>query len=92
MNRRGFISLLAGAAGAPLVPWRGLVEPLIVLPARERSMYGRAPWWMDQNIIRALDMDRVRAAYLDAIGRQMGREIDLVVWGNISVERRFLGD
>lgn len=32
MNRRGFISLMAGAAGAPLVPWRGLIEPLIVLP------------------------------------------------------------
>jgi hypothetical protein len=31
MNRRGFISLLAGAAGAPLVPWRGLVERVIVL-------------------------------------------------------------
>ena len=31
MNRRGFISMLAGAAGAPLVPWRGLIEPLIVL-------------------------------------------------------------
>lgn len=36
MNRRGFISLLAGAAGAPLVPWRGLIEPLIVLPPRSR--------------------------------------------------------
>jgi hypothetical protein len=34
VNRRGFISLLAGAAGAPLVPWRGLIEPLIVLPGR----------------------------------------------------------
>lgn len=32
MNRRGFISMLAGVAGAPLVPWRGLAEPLIVLP------------------------------------------------------------
>lgn len=34
MNRRSFISLLAGAAGAPLVPWRGLVEPVISLPPR----------------------------------------------------------
>lgn len=32
MNRRGFISMLAGAAGAPLVPWRGLIESVIVLP------------------------------------------------------------
>jgi hypothetical protein len=32
MNRRGFMSMLCGAAGAPFVPWRGLVEPLIVLP------------------------------------------------------------
>lgn len=32
MNRRGFISMLAGAAGAPLVPWRGLDEPSIFLP------------------------------------------------------------
>lgn len=33
MNRRGFLSLLMGAAGAPLVPWRQLIEPLIILPA-----------------------------------------------------------
>lgn len=32
MNRRGFISLLAGTAGSALVPWRGLTGPLIVLP------------------------------------------------------------
>lgn len=32
MNRRGFISMLAGAAGAPLVPWRGLEKALIFLP------------------------------------------------------------
>lgn len=32
MNRRGFVSMLLGAAGAPLVPWRGLVEPRIFLP------------------------------------------------------------
>ena len=36
MNRRGFISLLVGAAGAPLVPWRGLVEPTIFLPPKSR--------------------------------------------------------
>lgn len=35
MNRRNFISLLAGAAGAPLVPWRGLSEPRIFLPPRQ---------------------------------------------------------
>lgn len=35
MNRRGFISMIAGAAGAPLVPWRGIVEPRIFLPERE---------------------------------------------------------
>lgn len=37
MNRRGFISLLAGGAGAALVPWRGLIEPTIVLPPRLRG-------------------------------------------------------
>lgn len=34
MNRRGFISLMAGGAGAVLVPWRGRIEPVIVLPPR----------------------------------------------------------
>lgn len=34
MNRRGFISLLAGAAGASLVPWRLHTERLISLPPR----------------------------------------------------------
>ncbi len=33
MNRRGFISLLAGTAGAGLIPWR-IPRPVIVLPAR----------------------------------------------------------
>jgi hypothetical protein len=33
MNRRGFISLLAGAAGAPIIPWRGLEKALIFLPS-----------------------------------------------------------
>lgn len=36
MNRRGFISLLVGSAGAPLVPWRGLIEPQIFLPPKPR--------------------------------------------------------
>lgn len=34
MNRRGFISMLGGIAGAPLVPWRGIIEPRIMLPSR----------------------------------------------------------
>jgi hypothetical protein len=34
MNRRGFISSLVGAAGMPLVPWRGLIESRIFLPSR----------------------------------------------------------
>lgn len=33
VNRRGFISLLAGVAGAPLVPWRMNVVPRIFLPS-----------------------------------------------------------
>lgn len=37
MNRRGFISLLAGAAGAPFVPWRALIEPRIILPTWPRD-------------------------------------------------------
>jgi hypothetical protein len=36
LNRRGFISLMAGTAAAPLVPWRGLIEPLISLPPRPK--------------------------------------------------------
>lgn len=32
MKRRAFVSMLLGAAGAPLVPWRGIVEPRIFLP------------------------------------------------------------
>ena len=27
--------MLAGAAGVPFVPWRGIVEPLIFLPAHD---------------------------------------------------------
>ena len=42
MNRRSFMSLLAGAAGAPLVPWRGLIAPLIVLPPRPHIC--DSPW------------------------------------------------
>lgn len=42
MNRRNFISLLAGAAGAPLVAWRGLIEPMVVLPARPHVC--DSPW------------------------------------------------
>lgn len=34
MNRRGFISLLAGAGGATLVPWRFDIARTIILPAR----------------------------------------------------------
>jgi hypothetical protein len=37
LNRRGFISPLAGAAGAPLVPWRGLIDPVIVPPTRKAA-------------------------------------------------------
>ena len=37
MNRRSFISLLAGGAGTTLVPWRGLVEPRIFLPPTDIS-------------------------------------------------------
>jgi hypothetical protein len=40
MNRRGFISLLGGAAGAVLVPWRGTVEPVIFLPPRAKIPMG----------------------------------------------------
>lgn len=47
MNRRGFLSLMAGAAGAALVPWRGLSEPRIFLPTRKAdlSRYLSGPYW-----------------------------------------------
>jgi hypothetical protein len=51
MNRRGFISLLAGGAGAVLVPWRGLVKPVISLPPpaeQDLSQYltSRYSWFL----------------------------------------------
>lgn len=46
MNRRGFISMLAGAAGAPLVPWRQVIEPLIVLPAKCAPLYQYQWSWL----------------------------------------------
>lgn len=46
MNRRSFFSLLAGAAGAPLVPWRGLIDPIIVLAGRQSAdAYYYASYW-----------------------------------------------
>ena len=55
MNRRGFISLLAGAAGAPLVPWRGIVEPVIFLPGRAASgpYQYRWNWLSGEDVILA---------------------------------------
>ena len=47
VNRRGFISVLVGAAGAPLVPWRGLVEPTIFLPPKETRNLGYARYLTD---------------------------------------------
>ena len=44
VNRRAFLSMMLGAPGAPLVPWRGLVEPLIVLPALEKPHVCDSPW------------------------------------------------
>lgn len=32
MTRRGFISMLAGASGAPFIPWREITKPIIVVP------------------------------------------------------------
>jgi hypothetical protein len=37
MNRRGFISTLAGAAGASLVSWR-LPDPVIILAPIDKSL------------------------------------------------------
>lgn len=54
MNRRGFISLLGGAAGAALIPWRMDKNPFISLP-------GITPNWYTLN---AMDMGRV--LYLDS--------------------------
>lgn len=45
MNRRNFVSTLLGAAGAPLVPWRGLINPLIVLPTWERPHVCNETFW-----------------------------------------------
>lgn len=51
MNRRGFISLLAGSAGAVLVPWRGLREPLISLPPRRHYcwLWPNGTYWHTTN-------------------------------------------
>lgn len=45
VNRRGFISLLAGAAGASLVPWRLRTDRLISLPQYPRliTAFGGEP-------------------------------------------------
>jgi hypothetical protein len=40
LNRRGFISLLAGSAGAVLVPWRAQSAPCIFLPPRSKLSVG----------------------------------------------------
>jgi|ERR1700761_12583 len=48
MNRRGFISLMGGLAAAPLVPWRGVIEPFISLPPRRdfsRYFAGLDAWF-----------------------------------------------
>jgi hypothetical protein len=52
-SRRAFVSLLLGAAGAPLVPWRGLREPRIFLPARPQRVLARvtfAPFLDDASV------------------------------------------
>lgn len=45
--------MLAGAAGAPLVPWRGLIEPLIVLPERVAALEERTLITSQLNLRRA---------------------------------------
>ena len=45
MNRRHFLSTMLGAAGAPLVPWRGLVEPVIVLPTWQAAHDCGGSFW-----------------------------------------------
>lgn len=82
MNRRGFISLLAGAAGAPLVPWRGLVEPKIFLLGRgvgsnsTLSMSARRYWspWEHPNcrcayrlVIPDLGIDTLVGPYAEVV-------------------------
>jgi hypothetical protein len=50
VNRRGFISLLAGSAGAVLVPWRGTVEPVISLPPRSKLfVWPNGTYWNTTN-------------------------------------------
>ena len=44
MNRRGFISFLAGAAGAAIVPWRLNSSPVIFLPSRDTNELYTYQW------------------------------------------------
>lgn len=39
ITRRGFVSLLVGAAGAPFVSWRGLVTPTIFIPPAPKLVW-----------------------------------------------------
>jgi hypothetical protein len=71
--------MLAGAAGAPLVPWRGVIEPLIVLPNAlkvERyvyEVYGAPSFAIDPALAEELDYDEIGRRYAQALAESFAQ-------------------
>lgn len=79
MNRRGFISLLTGAAGAALVPWRGTVEPVVILPPRATYTGMQATGWQFTNLSRPFCLTQESLEdMLDDVSRSIRGPIVLV--------------
>jgi len=70
MNRRGFISLMGALAAAPLVPWRGLIEPLISLPLRPNRPNRYNEIW-----VTSVDLTE---ASLEEMLRQVSKSLQVV--------------
>jgi hypothetical protein len=98
MNRRNFISVLAGAAGAPLVPWRVLIDPIIALPpAGGWAARSVSELWLDYaNQIRPMGVE-VRAKVdpalnapwrLQELAKEWAVQLTLAAYLPPSLERR----
>lgn len=96
MNRRGFFSLMAGAAGAALVPWRGNVEPVLVMPPRWGWRHAElGEGYMRECLQYSIFNEDLEYRY-DAIGRDLsGGEYQFHVQTrgpNPDVARRLIAD